>query len=490
MARTAHPVQRFTRCAETRPARPSGSWLVALLIATAAAAASPSALARPRSEPADALGRTAGDLHAARRCLDERLAEAGVQEIALAVDSLADTTRPGDDTTREAAIVAFSEVGARSRALRVGAVGRGEAGWARLLLRGALRAEGGDGRVLTLELSVLDARDRSTVAGASSRQTVRVQPPAEGREGRIEFRKFGTPYSLRMPADGHPSAAARVLLDLGAIETTGRLGRVAYWRCLGGSADHPEVLEEVQDWYDGLAARPAELIRFFQQRLRHLRIFAGAVDGVASPALREAVARTREALGLGREPKLSLELFRALLEADGAQLTARLAVPAPASAEAPAPSADSAPAGSASGEPLGLRLATAGETQRMARDEPLRLTVQPSRDAHVYCFHQDEHRRIRRFFPNRFQPDSRIRAEGGVQLPGSMPFEIVMNARGATESVTCLATGTDVLDRLPPALTGQDFDVLGVASVEQLRDGFARATGGRFVSETRVMRPR
>lgn len=489
MAQTAHLVQRFTRCVAPRRARPSAPWLVALLIA-AAAAASPSVQARPRSEPSAALGRTASDLQAARRCLDERLAEAGVKEIALAVDSLADATRPGDDATREAAIVAFSEVSARSRALRVGAVGRGEAGRARLLLRGAVRAEGGDGRVLTLDLSVLDARDRSTVAGASSRQTVRVQPPVEGREGSIEFRKFGTPYSVRTPADGHSSAVTRVLLDLGAIETTGRLARVAYWSCLGAQPDHPDVLEEVQDWYDALAVRQPMLIRFFQERLGQLRIYRGAIDGAKSPALADAVSRTREVLGLGREATLTLEFFRALLEADGAQLTAQLAVAAPGSAELAAPAVDPTVPDAAAGEPLGLRLASAADTQRMARDQALRLTVQPSRDAHVYCFHQDEHRRIRRFFPNRFQPDSRIRAEGGVQLPGSMPFEIVMNARGVTESVTCLATGTDVLDQLPPALAGKDFDVLGVASMEQLQDGFARVAGGKVVAETLVMRPR
>ena len=59
------------------------------------------------------------------------------------------------------------------------------------------------------------------------------------------------------------------------------------------------------------------------------------------------------------------------------------------------------------------------------------LTVRPSRDAFVYCFHEDENRKITRFFPNRFHRDSRVDAAAGVQLPGSMRFEIVMNSRGA-----------------------------------------------------------
>ena len=470
------------------------AWLspLGLMAAAASIVLAPwPAVAKPRGEVLAGPPRAGSDLLAARRCLDQQLGDAGLRELSIAVDALPDATRPGDDA-RELAVQALGELGARSRALRAGLFAKNEPGWARHLLRGSIRPDSADGRVLALELSLVDARDRSSVPGSASRQVVRIVPPSDGQEGRLEFRKFGTPYSLRMAGDDHASAVTRPLLELGTLETVGRLARVPYWICLGGSLEHPDVQEETQDWYDQMAARPVELIGFFQQRLRQLSIYEGALDGVNNARLADAVMRTREALGLSREPKLTLDFFRAFLVADAAALTARLSTAQPVS---PAPAVTPAPAPGGNWEAVaperpGLKLAAASDTQRMARDEPLRLVVRPQRDAHVYCFHQDENRRIRRFFPNRFQPDSRVAADAGLQLPGKQPFEIVMNARGVPEAVACLATPSDVLDQLPPALAGKDFEVLRVASMDQLREAFARLPGGLLGYETLQMRPR
>src|SRR5262249_1756498 len=157
--------------------------------------------------------------------------------------------------------------------------------------------------------------------------------------------------------------------------------------------------------------------------------------------------RYRAALGLSREPKLSKELFAAHLHTPRRDAVARLA---PATAPATPPPAGSAPPGT----PLGLR--GASDTIEFRRGQTLQLWVRPTRDAYVYCFMQDENHRVTRFFPNRFNPDARVGA-AGVQLPGKARFEIRLNTRGTTETVSCFATERDVLSELPASVGAGDL---------------------------------
>ena len=128
-------------------------------------------------------------------------------------------------------------------------------------------------------------------------------------------------------------------------------------------------------------------------------------------------------------------------------------------------------------------------TDRFKRGETLQLWVRPTRDANVYCFLQDEDRRIMRFFPNRFQSASRVDA-GGVKLPGAMRFEIRLNTRGVKETVSCFATDRDVLPELPAAVTGPDFTPLRVTSLDVVREAFARVSAGALAQDTLQALPR
>jgi len=465
-----------------------GATLVVLAVLTGCAtpptAQAPSAAAAAAAAPA----RTTGDVTAVRRCVDNLLLDSGMREVSLVVDQVADASRPGDTTAREALVSVLSDMTQRSRTVRVVAPGAAGAAPAhQYALRGALRAEG---TVLGLDLTLLSAGDLSVVAGAASHNVVNMIAPAGGHEGRVELRKFGAPLSMSAAT---PAAATRALLELGAAETLGRAAKVPYWSCFGAGVNDAAVAAEIQDWYDTMATRPAELITFFQERLRHRGLYDGPVDGAVSPALKEAVARYREALGLAREAKLSLDFFRAYLGADHLKLAERFVPSASAKAVATAtaatPVAHAAAAQAvAASSSLGLRLAASGDAQRLARGEPVRLTIRPTRDAHVYCFHQNENGRITRFFPNRFQADSRVPSDTGLQLPGTMRFEIVMNKRGIAEAISCFATESDVLAQLPASVSGNDFDTLAVASLDQVRLAFLKAAGGPLAQESLQLR--
>ncbi|MEP7280949.1 MAG: DUF4384 domain-containing protein, partial [Rubrivivax sp.] len=150
----------------------------------------------------------------------------------------------------------------------------------------------------------------------------------------------------------------------------------------------------------------------------------------------------------------------------------------PATAAAPAAIPAATPAAS-----LSLTIGTPNRAARFARGEAINLALAPSQDAHVYCYLRDENAQVMRFFPNRFERDSRVAAARPLRLPGAQRFQLLMNPRGVTETVACFATPRDVLAELPQALVGIDFEPLAGATLESIRAAFARASGGQLAQE-------
>jgi len=398
------------------------------------------------------------------RCMDYLLVDYGARDLTVGVD---DKLNAGVKGMLASAV---SDMTRRSRAVRLMAYGGDGGVKPQYVVRGSVSS--GDGMAVDLALTT---QDQAMVPGATARNQV--------PRGRAEITKFGTRLRL---ADGE-SQALRPLVELSAIELVGRLAKVPYWTCLGATDDDPAVAAEIRDWYDGMVAHPSEIIEYFQAQMRLRRLYEGPIDGVVNPQIKDAVARYREALGLSREPKLSQEFLKAYLKANHREVEAKVS-PAGAAPVAVAP-ATPAPA-PASAVPLTVRVAAANDARKFARGEAVQLTVKPSRDAHVYCFLQDENQKISRFFPNRFQRESRVNAASGLQLPGSMGFEIRMNSKGTTESVACFATEQDVAAEMPASLMAKDFAPLPVSSFEQMREHFTRASHGRVAFEAFQMKAR
>jgi len=116
------------------------------------------------------------------------------------------------------------------------------------------------------------------------------------------------------------------------------------------------------------------------------------------------------------------------------------------------------------------------------------LLVRPNREANVYCFLQDEQGQILRFFPNRFQRDSRVTG-AGLQLPGAGHFRLVLNAQGITETVACFATERDVLGELPDDMKHVDLEALRVGSLDQVKAAFVNVSSGVLGQETIDLHP-
>jgi Domain of unknown function (DUF4384) len=479
--------------------------------------------------PQEAPFRTITGFSPALRCMDNLMLDYGVRDVSMLVEDILDQTKKVNAGTRDMLISAVSDMTRRSRAIRVVAFGRDATNVISFLasaqrqsaydvipqfdIKGSVsqfdenvirnQKDAGIGfqpfinlgisrdaatSILGLDLSVLSTDDMSILSGVTSRNSVVILKTGRGADADAAYHKFGVSFSMSLSKSEGQSQALRGLVELAVVELMGKLTKTPYWTCLGATPESSEEVKlEIADWYYAAAASRVELIGYFQNQMRRRGFYVGPVDGEFNAAIDEAIGNYRAALGLSKQALLDEAFFTAYLGADHSKIAppARpavyAAVPATdaATPAAVVPGAAVAPAG-----PLTLVLATPNNQQRFARGEPISLSLQPSRDAHVYCYLQDETAKIMRFYPNRFAKDSFVAAAKPLTLPGSMRFALTMNAKGVPETILCLATPRDVLAGLPRTVVGTDFEPLQAANLDQIRAAFVAASGSALAQET------
>lgn len=458
----------------------------------------------------------------ALRCMDNQMIDYGVRDVSMLVEEILDQTKKVNAGTRDMLITALSDMTRRSRAVRVVAFGKDATNVISFLasaqrqsayevipqfdIKGSVTqfdenvirnqkdlgigfqpfihlgiARDAASSILGLDLSVLSTDDMSLLPGVTSRNSVVILKQGSGLDADAAYHKFGVNFTMNLSKAEGQSQALRGLVELAAVELMGKLTKTPYWTCLGAQPESSEEISlEITDWYYAMAASRIELIAYFQNQMRRRGFYDGPIDGQFNPAIDEAISNYRAALGLSRQALLDEAFFKAYLGADHSKIPR----PAkPAVAEIKPPTAPAAPG-------LRLGLASANQQTRFARGEAISLTLTPNQDAHVYCYLRDENAQIRRFFPNRFSRDSLVPANQALALPGSMRFQLVMNTKGAQETVLCFATAGDILQQLPSSVVGVDFEALPVASLDQIRDAFQTASGGLLAQEQFHVQPK
>ena len=457
----------------------------------------------------------------ALRCMDDKLLDFGVRDVTMLVEDIFDQTKKINAGTRDMLISAVSDMTRRSRAIRINAFGRDSTNAISFLasaqrqlpyeivpqfdIKGSVsqfdenmirsQQDGGFGikpfinvgvsvdaatSILGLDLSVMTTEDLLILPGVTSRNSVAILKQGKGADADAAYHKFGVSFSMSLSRSEGSAQALRGLVELAVIELVGKLTKTPYWTCLGADASaNEEIKQEIADWYTAMAATRIELIAYFQHQLRRRGFYQGPVDGKFNPAIDEAIANYRVALGLSKVALIDPAFFSAYLNADHSKI-ARPAQPAIAPASAlgvvPPPgtagsNAQSSPAGQAAPS-LGLALSTANKRSTFARGEPISLLVTVSRDAHVYCYLEDENRKVLRFFPNRFQADSRVKAASTLVLPGDVRYRLYANEAGRDETIACFAVDKDVPTRLPASVVGTDLEPLNAASLEVVKQAF------------------
>jgi hypothetical protein len=495
-----------------------------------------------RKGPEDRPQRSITGFSHALRCMDTLLLDYGVRDITMLTEEITDETKKLNAGTRDMLISSVSDMSRRSRAVRLVAFGKDTAnvisylasaqsaaayqaiplydikgsvsqfdenlvknqkdlgiGFAPFINIGAAKDAGSS--MLALDLSVLTTSDMAVLAGVTSRNSVMILKQGSGIDGDAAYHKFGINYSMNLAKAEGQTQALRGLVELAAVELIGKLTKTPYWSCLGVTdpKKNDETRLEMFDWYHAMASTRIELIAYFQNQLRRRAFYDGPIDGEFNPAIDEAIANYRAALGLSREAVLNEEFFYAFLAADHTKIKrpdqparyvaptsvagAPASIPVAASAASAKPAAAAAAAAASPAAPLKLSVTAPRQQTRFARGESISLSLAPSQDAHVYCYLQDEESKVIRFFPNRFARDSRIAADQPLTLPGAMRFQLTMNTKGVPETISCFATQRDVMASLPQALVGTDFEPLPGATLELIRGAFLKASGGTLAQE-------
>jgi hypothetical protein len=471
----------------------------------------------------------------ALRCMDNHLLDYGVRDVSVIVEDIVDETKKVNAGTKDMLISALSDMTRRSRAIKPIAYGKDSGNTIGFLfqaqqrdqfaivppfgIRGSItqfddaivrkNIDGGisiepfinigaaktaAASVIGLDLSMLSTSDLSIVSGVSSRNSVIFLREGKGLESEAAIKKFGINFSVSVARSEGQSQALRTLVELASIELVGRLARVPYWSCLGATDQDVAVQTEIRDWYDAMLANPFELFEYFQRQMRMRRVYNGPLDGKPSTDLLEAVARYREVLGMSREPKISLNFFQEYLRADHRALQSRVEPVVSAQSVAPVKEASAEKTaqgpttfpvpvvdkGKAGATELSLTVRAEADRAFFKGGDVVRLTVKPSRDAHVYCYLRDETPTIQRFYPNRFLKDSLISTAKGLELPGVQRFQIIANNKGVRETVACFATERDVLADLPESVAGTDFTPLTAESIADIKAAFATVTNNKF----------
>ncbi|MGB7991601.1 MAG: DUF4384 domain-containing protein [Candidatus Methylophosphatis roskildensis] len=455
--------------------------------------------------PEQAPFRSITNFSSALRCMDNHMISFGVRDVSVLVEDLADQTKKMPAGTRDMLISAVSQMTKRSQAIRLIAYGQDSGNLIGFLqaaekkgaysvipqydIKGSIsqydenvakkeagggisigevfsygRAAGGAATILGLDLTVLDTEDLSVVPGVTSSNSVLIYKSGKGLDADATYRKLGVNYTSSLAKSEGNAQALRNLIELASVELIGKLTRTPYWSCLGVDANSEPVKTEISDWFYQMTGDVSDLIAYFQYQMTIRGFYTGPVDGTSNDELANAIAEYREAAGLPVNSKLNVELFSYYLNADHNIIQA--------AHKAKKPVAQSAPA-----EPIKLAISSDKPGGKFRRGETIGLTVQPSRDAYVYCYLHDEKNKVQRFFPNRFSRDAKVRAAEPLQLPGGMRFQIAASDKGTHETIMCVATPTEALNALPDPFKAPDFEPVGNASLDQIRTAFSTVAG-------------
>ncbi|WP_227816016.1 DUF4384 domain-containing protein [Nitrogeniibacter aestuarii] len=459
-------------------------WLLATLTLAACAPLPPkqqdvaAAVAPPQTLPQ----RNVTNFSDALRCMDKLYISYGVRDVSVVIEDLSDSTRKVAAGTRDMMMSALSDQTRRSRAIEVSAFGQDANNAVAFLsnaknrtafnvvpqynLRGSIsqldegvlkrQADGGVSvgstlgagastsrqfNVLGLDVAMADTERLTLVPGVVSKNLTTIVKEGDALDAQATFSKIGINFSTSFQRTDGTAQALRNMVELSSVELFGRLLKLPYWQCIGTDAKNPEVREEIEDWFIGME-RGGELTAYFQTQLRNRGFYDGPADGRVTPALRQAVATYRNALGMGDTASVDLAFFTVFLEGPFPQPPA-------------VPAQDATPRSQASAGNIALAI----EAVPLPAGAGVGFTLSSNAPAYAYCYARTAAGKLQRIFPNRFDADPRIEPGQSLQLPGNQGFKLQPGANG-TVPVACFGAPREIYNDIPAALRWGDFQDL------------------------------
>jgi hypothetical protein len=333
-------------------------------------------------------------------------------------------------------------------------------------------SQAGTSSLISVDMNVVLIKTREVLPAYTSSNQIVVSRSQKSMDAGGSFMGFGINFNLNVDRSQGPHQAVRTLIELGAIETMGKLLMVPYWQCLDIDATNPGALSQAHDWYESMGEE--ERIKQTQMALAQAGFIVGTSSDRMDDALREAIGKYQSANGLIATGRIDFDLYNHLLNANLAR-------------------------GSSSGErrtggvttaaaPIAINLSTAkGPSDTPYRKgEPVSIRFNINRPAYVYCYYQDADNKVSRIFPNVVHSNAFINMGTTIEVPGEgAPFIITMDKANVVERFACLAAPTEIGLSMPDAFKVKDLTPLrGVDSINELVRQIKAVGGSDMVMET------
>ncbi len=322
--------------------------------------------------------------------------------------------------------------------------------------------------VVSLDLNIGDIRTRNIVPGLSSNNSLAIDRRGGAMAGALSNEDLGLTFDFESVDAEGMHLAVRTLVELGAIESLGKMTRVPYWQCLQVEETAPGVQRELHDWWEDMSADERQ--RFAENGLVANGYLAGPADGTPDPASREAIARYQAENDLVVSGRANFELYKHLIGSDRA-ISAGPPMTLAASKAAPDLEKDAVDVR----EPVQIDLFTdRGAEPTFSPMETIRTHIQVSGHAYVYCYYQEGSGNVMQVYPNRFQNEGYISAGEIITVPGrSAGFSIRAEWPGTEEEMLCVASDREITTYLPRQMQVRDLTPMPVASIDELATIFA-----------------
>jgi hypothetical protein len=409
----------------------------------------------------------------ALRCMDRQLSDFGIKDVQVMVEDLNDKTAKVPAGATDMFVSAISQMTTRSKAINFKAFGEDTKNLSAFLrtagskgpyqpqnlpdyvIRGSISqfddnilkknvdigASLGDakttflsagftrsatGRELGMDLSVIRTSDLGLVPGVTARNSMFLMSTGNGLDSEAGYKKLGINFLTSVSRMEGNSRALRNLIELSAIELTGKLVRVPYWRCLDIPNDTADVKAEIEDWHEGLWSNGApEVFAFYQHHFNVLGMLPKYERGKPDEDFKFALKVYKKALGLKPSGSVNLELFQTHLTTDRAALWKTIEPLYKAELK----------------ERLMLKV-TAVEPAPYKRSQIVNLSVAPNVPSHAACYLLDENNEVFRVWAS--DPTPRLNTDS-PPAPIALPRGLLKaDSKGRPMQVTCFATRTNI----------------------------------------------
>ena len=161
---------------------------------------------------------------------------------------------------------------------------------------------------MSVDLSVVTSHNLAILPGVNTRNTVALFNKGTAKSFDAGISKTGVSYSFSKDSKDAVGQGLRGLIELSTIELIGKLVKLPYWKCLGMEVEHPDIRNEISDWFYQLQSTNI-LHKTLKIQLYLNGYYQGPIDEEITPEYLNAVRLFKQRLGLADNPNIDLEFY-------------------------------------------------------------------------------------------------------------------------------------------------------------------------------------